>query len=131
MADGSAEGIAVKRILLVLAVGFLSYDTNPLHAESRMGRWMRRGMVAGYCAASAVDGWQSTRPGVVELNPALRGSGGGVNVARMVTFKAATCGSLIVAEKFRRARKPAATVGMGALLSVQVLTDVHNGKAAR
>jgi hypothetical protein len=125
MADGSAEGIAVRHILPLLLM------CAALQAESRVGKWARRSMIVGYCAASAVDGWQSTRPGVRETNPALRDSAGGLNVSRMVTFKAGTCASLILADRLGRGRRRAATVGTGVLLGVQVLTDVHNGKVAR
>ena len=112
---------------VLLVCGFLSYDTN-LQAESRLSK-MRDAMAVSYCAASAVDGWQSTRPGVAEMNPLLRGANG-VSVPRMVTFKAATCAGVILAGRLRRGRR-AVTVGTGALLGVQVLTDVHNGKVAR
>ena len=128
MAYGPAGGVPLRRSIL-LALVFVSYDRNPLQAESRLGKWARHAMVAGYCAASAVDGWQSTRPGVYELNPALRGPGG-LSVPRMITFKAVTCGGAILADRFGRGNR-ARTIGAGAMFGAQVLVDIHNGKDAR
>jgi len=66
---------------------------------------------------------------LLEMNPILRGTNG-VSIPRMTAFKAATCTAVVLADRLTR-RPRTVTVGIGALLSVQALTDVHNGKASR
>jgi hypothetical protein len=101
------------------------------HAEGKAVKWTRRAMVAGYCAASAYDGWQSTRPGVAEANPILRSGNGQASIGSMVAFKATLCGVAVLSLSVRGRYRSGALVGVTGLLGAQVVTDVHNAKEAR
>jgi hypothetical protein len=81
----------LKRSVLLVCV--IVYSA---HAESRTYKWTHWGLVAGACAASAVDGLQSVKyldghHGLYEVNPILRNSNGTINISRMVTLKTGVC----------------------------------------
>lgn len=121
------------RLTALTALAVLTVFSGAIHAETKLAKWTLRAMVAGYCAASAMDGWQSTRPGIVETNPLLRTADGSASVPRMVTFKVGTCAAALVASHFTAngKRGKAASAGVSTLLGIQVLTDVHNAKVAK
>lgn len=116
----------VNGVVLRAAVALLALS---LCAHAADWRKIRRAVTVAYCAASAVDGWQSTtyldgKHGVTEMNPQLRTTTG-VNVTRLVLVKAAMCGgAFVVGEKIPWQR--AGTLGVTIMLGEQVFVDARN-----
>lgn len=114
-------------VLLILQI--------PASAETRAGKWFRRGATSALCATSAVDAIQTLslagRRGIYESNGLFR-SGHGVNAPVLVGVKALVCaGSLVMGEHLpanhRTTFSSLNLVGAG----VNTFAIVHNRQVAR
>lgn len=119
---------------LLVCLFFLRAAT--VHAEHHYFRYARRAVTAAYCAASAVDGWQSATyvngTTVRERNSLLRAQAG-VNIPLMIGVKAATCGAVFTVTELagRTVFEKPLTAGAGSLAFTQIRTDILNARRIR
>ena len=123
-------GLAVKWLIMLLIMLRL---TPTASAENRWLKWTRRAVGIAACAASAVDGYDTSRwagrNGVQESNPILR-SPGGIRTGRMIAIKAPVCAvPLVIGEVWhKRVPQSGALAFSGSSLVVFTAVDVRNRK---
>ena len=107
----------------------------PAPAETRAGRWVRRGATSLLCATSAIDAIQTVslagRPGIYESNSLFRRNQG-VNVPMVVGMKALVCAtSVVLGERLPPARRGMLTGLNLAGTGVNTFVILHNRQVAK